>query len=170
MAQLYDTFSDNGQKPVVNVFRSKNGWIVTVYHYNRDKEISPETLEKRKEEQEQRNQKYLEEEETKIKKDLMTQLAGMTLVGKAAAKAQVKAYDEELEPWKPKDEKATPENLLKDLEPMVKKIAASAKPKPVSLSDYVTSAVFSNAVETYVFSKREEMVQFVTEMLQPIIE
>jgi hypothetical protein len=170
-------YPNDGKKPLIEVNRANNGWIVKVHHVNRDHEVSPETKEKRIQEAKQRQGNYVESEKRRISKDLMTQLASMAVIGEVAGKAQAQAIDGELEAWKqPKGKKLSTEDIFKKIEPMVAKIADKTIEQRGSdsfglgnINEYVSPIMFQS-VEEYVFSEREEMVKFVTEMLQPIVE
>jgi len=160
----------DGQKPLINVSKVANGWIVMIHQINRDKEVSPETLEKRRIEKEEKDKKYLEDEKQRITKDLMTQFAGMALIGELAGKAQVQGIEEELEPWK-ESKKMSHEDLLKKIKPIANKIAretATGRPRLFPYEGLIGSA--KDAVETHIFTEREEMIKFVSAMLLPVIE
>ena len=63
---MYGSQTD-GQKPLIDVSKVANGWMVVVHQINRDKEVSPETLEERRLEKEEKDKKYLEDEKKRKK-------------------------------------------------------------------------------------------------------
>jgi len=102
----------------------------------------------------------------------MAQFASMVLVGEIAGKAQAQGIEDELEPWK-ESKKMSHEDLLEKIRPVADKIAqdtASNRPRlfPYPYEGLVVGAAKDS--ETHIFTQREEMIKFVSEMLLPIIE
>ena len=157
-----------------------NGWLVTAHHYNRDKEISPETLARRNEERQQEILDQKDREKKRIVREMTLQLANMAIIGEAAGKAQHKGIQDELEPWKTDDEEtedeADPsETPLQKIEAIAEKIAneaSSERSAPLSgaLSNFIGGICDNPGVETHIFTERAKMIEFVSQMLQPIIE
>lgn len=168
---LYTSNSQsNGQAPLIEVSKVANGWLVVVHHVNRDTEISPETEEKRRLEKEERDKKFYEEEIERATKDLTAQLASVTLIGEIAAKAQAKSLEDSFEPWKDAED-LSEEELMEKIKPVAAKIAKQVRPRrpePINFSQLASP--FKGSVEAFVFVDREEMIKFVSEMLQPIVE
>lgn len=172
--------NDNGQKSLVNINRVTNGWLVTVHHYNRDKEISPETLARRNEERQQEILDQKEREKKRIVREMTLQLANMAIIGEAAGKAQHKGIQEELEPWKMDEEETaddpdSSENPLQKIEAIAEKIANEASternaPLSGALSNFIGGICDTPGVETHIFTERAKMIEFVSQMLQPVVE
>jgi hypothetical protein len=161
----------NGQKDLLNVKKVANGWLVTVYNLNRDKTISEATLAKREKEKEIKKLQDLEKEKARLKQDLLTQIEGVKLIGEVAVKAQMKGIDKHTESWKYEEdeEKENPPEDHKKLDETVAKLAQANLDSRnfFPASDYLNSPP---AVETHIFTDREEMIRFVCEMLHPIEE
>jgi hypothetical protein len=167
--------STDGQKPLISVNQVKNGWIVTVHHPNRDKEVSPETEAKRKLEKEEKEKKRIEDEKTRIKKDLMTQMASMAIIGEAAGQAQARGVDKQADAWKFDDEDEgklplNPNTVIKKMDSVINDMAQNSRSGFLSMNDYADNLSSYPVVETHIFTDRQEMIKFVSEMLEPIIE
>ena len=173
--------SNNGQNSLVNVSRVSNGWLVVVYHANRDKEVSPETAAKRDAELQQQIADQKDREKKRIVRELTLQLANMAIIGEAAGKAQYKGVQDELEPWKRDEdededqeraEDDAPKGALEKIEALAEKLAnESSTGVPAGLGNFLGLFGKSHSeVETHIFTERDKMVAFVTQMLQPIVE
>jgi hypothetical protein len=172
-----------GQKPLVNVSRVANGWLVVVHHFNRDKETSPETLAKRAAARQQEVEDHKEREKKRIVRDMTLQLANMAIIGEAAGKAQHKGIEDAVESWKSDEDEdedeetgATSKDALQKIEAIAEKIVNESTSSSNSsevlgglLGNFLGVGRFSE-VETHIFSEREKMVEFVSQMLQPILE
>ena len=161
----------NGLKDILDVKKVANGWIVTVHNLNRDKTVSEETKVRREKENELRKIQDLEKEKARLKQDLLTQIEGVKIIGEVAAKSQIKGIDKQTESWKydedDEDEVSVEDN--KKLDETVAKLAQANLDSRnfFSPGDYVN---VQPAVETHIFTDREEMIRFVSDMLQPIEE
>jgi len=155
------------QKPLIQVNKASNGWMVTVYHINRDKETSPETLEEIRKKKKKEEQERIEREQERIAQDLLAQFTSAALLGELATKAQTKSLEESFEPWKD-SENLSEEEILEKVTPIAKKLAQESV-----LNRHPFNRVqktLETAVETHVFTDRQEMTDFVSKMLCPIIE
>lgn len=179
----YTSFGGNGQDPLLNIQRVSNGWIVTVHHQHRERETSPETLAKQQEQREQQVIAQKEAEKQRIIRDLKLQMANMSIIGDAAAKAQHKSIEEVTEPWKEVEDSELSEDNMQKIEEMAQRIVDE---NPVNrngfyfggtyLADPIVGAseaarlMRNNSTETHIFTDRQKMIAFVTEMLQPLVE
>lgn len=165
------SFEHTGQDPIIKVSKANNGWLVVVYHTNRDKDESPETVARREREKQEQQEKFIKEEEERIAKDLMRQASSMSLLADIAGRAQVKSIDKELESWKEEeeDEELTPEQLQEKITPLAKQLAKNSQPGNwfARSSSQVT---WKKTVETFIFTDRKEMIDFVANMLEPVTE
>lgn len=171
---------NNGQRPLVNISRVANGWMVIVHHYNRDKETSPETLAKRDAERQQEIIDRKEREKKRIVREMTLQLANMAIIGEAAGKAQHKGIENEIESWKSDDEEEeadedSEKGAFQKIEAIAEKIASESAAAPSNgllgaIESFAVGAGLFSSVETHIFTEREKMAKFVMEMLQPIQE
>ena len=147
---------------------------MTVYNLNRDKTVSEATKARREKENEDRKLQDLEKEKARLKQDILTQIEGVKLIGEVAAKAQIKGIDKHTESWKYDDDdeeaEQAPEQNKKLDETVAKLAQANIDSRgwmPLNPADYLSAPP---AIETHIFTEREEMIRFVSEMLQPIEE
>lgn len=175
--------NDNGQKPLINVIKVTNGWLVVIHHHNRDKETSPETLAKWDVERQQQIIAQREREKKRIVREMRLQLANMAIIGEAAGKAQYKGIQDESEPWKRNEDEdeddvaeeaagETSKGALQKIEAIAQKIADETTSSDSSALAQVSAYVnlCSSGVETHIFTEREKMIDFVTKMLLPVVE
>lgn len=179
----YTTFGSSGQEPLLNVQRVSNGWIVVIHHQHREREISPETAAKQKEQRQQQLAAQKEAEKQRIIRDLKLQMANMSIIGDAAAKAQHKSIEEVTEPWKEVEESEVSEDDMRRIEEMAQKIVEENPvksngfffggtyiPDPLVEGSEAARLMKNNSTETYIFTERQKMIAFVSEMLHPLIE
>lgn len=167
----FTSFSQTGINPVINISRAANGWLVEVHHMNRERDVSPESLQKRKDDENRRLAEQKEREKKRIMRDMKLQITNMAIIGEAAGKAQHRAIDEEVESWKTDtDEEDISETLEQKIEKMAEKIASESPAPDYTFLGSPLGGLISPAVETHLFTDRAKMVEFVNSMLQPIVE
>lgn len=139
---------------------------------NRERDVSPEALQKRKEDEAKRLVEQKEREKKRIMRDMKLQITNMAIIGEAAGKAQHRAIDEEVESWKTDDEGAEDitETLEQKIEKMAEKIASESPALDYTFLGSPLTGLVSPAVETHLFTDRAKMIEFVNSMLQPIVD
>jgi len=161
----------NGQSPLVEVLRATNGWLVIVHHHNRDVEVSPETAALREQQKLQQKAESKEREKQRILRDMKYSLANIAVVGEAAGKAQLRGIEEEVESWKSSEELPNiySDEALSKLEDLAQKLVdeTEAEQQPISFNSFFPKR---KEAETYIFSDRQEMIDFVSKMLLPTTE
>lgn len=144
-------------KRYMEIDKVSNGWIVVVHTDFRDKEVSPETAAARAQAKLETARKTKEAAVKSLKLQL------------EAAKLLKDEMVNEGEDWKG-DESESFDDKLKGLVDEMYSQYQGTEQQPMVLTSLGSAFGLNTQTETRVFTNRQDMIAFVTEMLEPIIE
>lgn len=144
-------------KRYMEIDKVSNGWMVIVHTDLRDKEVSPETAAARAQAKLESARKTKEAAVKSLKLQL------------EAAKLLKDEMVNEGEDWKG-DESESFDDKLKDLVDEMYSQYQGVDQQPMVLTSLGSTFGLNTQTETRVFTNRQDMIAFVTEMLEPIIE